>query len=142
MKINNAKLINTEYTRITFSVQDYHVPVIQYEKEKIKRHKGWCLLEFRPPKRHRTLPQNALIHALWQQIANETGHELQEIKDIVKNKAVKYGYPLDPNLVGEMKPRPSSRVEPREIQYLIDATKELAAFLNIILRDEKGEVFV
>ncbi len=89
-----------------------------------------------PSKKRSTGPysQNNHAHGHAQQIASETGHEIYEIETIVKNKAIKRGYPYK-IVMGEIVPYSQKYINTIECGYLIDEYHQLAAELGIELME-------
>ena len=104
-----------------------------------KNRGGNLRLRITPPQKKRTtgeMSQNHHINGHCQQIANETGEEFEIIKDYAKKKAVKYGYPVRSDIFGKAVPLHESEIDTVAAGYLIDALHEMAAFLEITLRED------
>ena len=106
-----------------------------------KKYGNYIKLEMSPPYRPRSTcvhGQNRHIHGHLQQIAEYTGYELDDIKDYVKNRALRRGYPTRQNpLTGEIKAMPTKYANTVEANYIIDELHQLAAELEIEL--DEGE---
>ena len=101
------------------------------------KYSGFIKLEMSPPYRPRSLNQNAMIWGLIQQIAEETGNEIEDIEDCIKERAIKRGYPYKVNkLTGERKPASMTTINTVEAGYLIDEIYALAAEYGIELDDK------
>lgn len=108
-----------------------------------KKHGGYVKLEMSPPYKPRTTSvhgQNRHIHGHLQDIADYTGYELEDIKDYIKQRAVRRGYPTKQNpLTGEIKPIPSRFANTVEASYLIEELHQLAAEMDIPLNEGEYE---
>ena len=100
---------------------------------------GYIRLKISPPFKKRSTgekSQNHHINGHIQQIANETGEEFEVIKDYAKKKAVKYGYPIRTDILGNARPLSETEIDTEAAGYLIEAVHELAAFLEITLYEQ------
>lgn len=91
-----------------------------------------------PPHKPRTTgerSQNNHINGHCQQICNETGEDFDVIKMYAKKKAVKYGYPIKTDIFGAAMPVSETEINTTEAGYLIDALHEMAAFLEVRLKE-------
>lgn len=78
--------------------------------------------------------QNNLFYKLVTIIAQETGNEIEDVKDGAKERAVARGYPYRINpLTNKLKPFSSANVNTVQMSYLIDACYEIIAELGVIL---------
>lgn len=102
------------------------------------RHNDYVLVTIQPPKRARTTGANSQNHHLnghIMQICSETGQDYEEIKYIVKMKAVELmGYPYK-LLEGHIFPKPEHKSTTDECAKLIEAAHVLAAEFGIILQE-------
>ena len=128
---------------LLLSVNDYGVKTMLKDLTDLCCHKygGYIKIEASPPYRNRSTcvhGQNRHIHGHLQQIAEYTGYELDDIKDYVKNRALRRGYPTRQNpLTGEIKAMPTKYANTVEANYIIDELHQLAAELEIEL--DEGE---
>lgn len=131
----------------------FEVPRNENEKIAIKhllnkcedKYNGYVSVTLAVPYKKRTSgrkSQNSAIHGFAQCIANETGEEMERIKDYCKKRAIRRGYPVkkDENgdviisrLDGEPIPESSGKVNTVEASYLIDELIQLASELEIVL---------
>lgn len=106
-----------------------------------QKYGGYIKLEMSPPYKPRTTQvggQNRHIWGHMQQIAQETGNDLSDVEDYIKQRATRRGYPVHENtLNGEIKPDSMKGINTVEANYLIDELHQLASELNIIL--DEGE---
>ena len=109
------------------------------------RHNNFVRVIFKPPYKKRTLKQNSLVHAYFQQIANYIGDDVESVKAYCKQKAVARGYPVKTDsagnpiiskLTGNMIPISSADCNTEELSYLIEEALQLGAELGIILKTE------
>lgn len=101
------------------------------------RYSGFVRCDMSPPYKPRTTgegSQNSKIWACIQQIANETGNDLQDVEDAVKERALKRGYPYKMNpLTGRPRPASMTTINTVEASMLIEELYQLAAELEINL---------
>lgn len=100
---------------------------------------GYMRLVLSPPFKHRSTGEKSQNHHLnghCQQISNYTGEDFDIIKMHVKRKAIKYGYPTYTDVLGELQPKSETEIDSTECGYAIEASHEIADFLNIKLREE------
>lgn len=106
-----------------------------------QKYGGYMKLEMSPPYKPRTTQvggQNRHIWGHMQQIAQETGNDLSDVEDYIKQRATRRGYPVHENtLNGEIKPDSMKGINTVEANYLIDELHQLASELNIVL--DEGE---
>ncbi len=102
-----------------------------------KKYGGYMQIEICPPYKKRTTDAGGQNRHIWghiQQIANETGNDVDDIEDYIKQRALKRGYPYHINqLNGEMKPSSMKTINTVEAGYLIEELHQLAAELEINL---------
>lgn len=102
------------------------------------KHNDYVLVTLEPPKKPRTTGRNSQNHHLnghIMQICNETGQDYEEIKYIVKMKAVELmGYPYK-TLEGHIFPKPEHQSTTDECAKLIEAAHVTAAEFGIILQE-------
>lgn len=101
-----------------------------------KKHGNYVKIEIQPPYKQRTTgknSQNSKFYALVQDICNETGNDIEDVKDYLKEKAVRRGYPVKENpLTHKMKPCSSTKVNTVEMSYLIEEALQMCAELGIV----------
>lgn len=87
--------------------------------------------------------QNNKFYALVTEICKETGNDLEDIKDCLKERALKRGYPYSVNkLTGSIKPFSTTKINTVEMSYLIEEAIQLCAELGIVVdldTEVKGE---
>lgn len=78
--------------------------------------------------------QNNKFYALVTEICKETGNELDDVKDALKERAIKRGYPYRVNkLSGRIRPYSTTEVDTVQMSYLIEEAIELCAELGIVI---------
>ena len=122
---------------VTFSVSDYGVRAMLKNLFDLcwGKYGGYVKLELSPPYRPRTTgleSQNNLIWRLITIIANETGNELADVEEAVKERALRRGYPRKINpITGQVKPASMTTINTVEAGYLIEELYQLAAEYEI-----------
>jgi len=108
-----------------------------------KKYNGYLTLTLDKPYKARTTgkgSQNNLFYALVTEICKETGNDLEDVKDALKERAIKRGYPYKVNPINkQIKPFSTTQVNTIEMGYLIDEAKQLCAELGIVLPDIEQE---
>ena len=96
---------------------------------------GQALPGLRRPRSTGHKSQNNHVHGHAQQIAEHTGHEVDEIITYAKLRAVKRGYPVE--MIGEVAvPWSQTRIDTDQAAYLIEELHQIAAELDVALREE------
>lgn len=104
-----------------------------------KEYNSYCAVEVKKPYRSRSNQQNRMFWGIVQQIAFETGNDLEDVEEAVKERAVKRGYPMKVNnLTGKPKPESMTKVDTVEMGYLLEEVMQLASELGIVV-DMTGE---
>ena len=81
--------------------------------------------------------QNNKLHFILAEICKATGNDLDDVKDAVKYRAIKRGYPFKENpYTGEVKPVSTTKINTVEMSYLIDEAMQLAAEEGIVIDAE------
>lgn len=108
-----------------------------------QKYNGYMTLTLDKPYKSRTTgegSQNNLFYLLATEICKETGNDLEDVKDALKEKAIKRGYPYKVNPINnQIKPFSTTRINTVEMGYLIDEAKQLCAELGIVLPDIEQE---
>ena len=105
-----------------------------------ERSNGYMTIDFGRVYKSRTTgegSQNNLFYELCTEICKETGNDLEDVKDALKERAIKRGYPykINPNN-NQIKPFSTTKVNTVEMGYLIDEAKQECAELGIVLEPE------
>ena len=139
------------YTELTENGLLIHYPTKEikaeilhlYETSK-ERFNGYFKIDIQKPYPSRTTgegSQNNKFYALVTEICKETGNDLTDVKDYLKERAVKRGYPYEINkLTGRIKPYSTTRVDTKQMSALIEEALQLCAELGIVVdvTEEKG----
>lgn len=109
-----------------------------------EKYNGYMTVTLDKPYKSRTTgegSQNNLFYALVTEICKETGNDLEDVKDALKERAIKRGYPYKVNPINnQIKPFSTTQVNTVEMGYLIDEAIQLCAELGIVLSpDMKAE---
>ena len=84
--------------------------------------------------------QNNKFYALVTEICKETGNEIEDVKDAIKERAIKRGYPYSINkITGTIRPYSTTKVNTVEMSYLIDEAIQVCAEFGIVIGDTPEE---
>lgn len=115
-----------QYPSPTMKAEILHL----YETSKDK-YNGYFKIEIEKPYPNRTTgegSQNNLFYLLVTELCKVTGNDIEDVKDALKEKAIKRGYPYEVNkLTGRIRPYSTTRVNTVEMSYLIDEAKQECA---------------
>lgn len=104
-----------------------------------QKYSGYAKVEITPPYKSRTTgegSQNNKFYALVTEICKETGNDLEDVKDALKERAVKRGFPYRVNpLTNQIKPFSTTKVNTVQMSYLIEEAIQLCAELGINSED-------
>ena len=102
-----------------------------------EKYSGFIQMELSPPYKPRSTDVGGQNRHIWghiQQIAQETGNDVDDVEDYIKQRATRRGYPTKQNKMnGEIKPVSMKGINTVEANYLIDELHQLAAELGIQL---------
>ena len=102
-----------------------------------KKYDGFLTVDIKKPYRSRTTgkgSQNNYFYALVTQICVETGNDMEDVKDALKERACSRGYPYRINkLSGTLKPYSTTEVNTVEMGILIDEAIKLCVELGIVI---------
>ena len=105
-----------------------------YETSK-ERFNGYFKIDLQKPYPARTTgagSQNNKFYALVTEICKETGNDITDVKDYLKERAIKRGYPYEVNkLTGRIKPYSTTEVNTVEMGYLIEEAIQECCELGI-----------
>lgn len=90
------------------------------------------------PRKPRTTGSGSQSHHLnghVQQIAAHQGDEFEDVKMEIKRRAIKRGYPFRTDSFGNVVPQSEADCSTVECAMLIEESHDVAAFLNIRLRE-------
>ena len=90
---------------------------------------GYMTIDFGRVYKSRTTgkgSQNNLFYELCTEICKETGNDITDVKDYLKERAVKRGYPYEINkLTGRIRPYSTTRVDTKQMSALIEETLQM-----------------
>ena len=130
------------YTELTENGLLIHYPSLEikselknlYERSK-EKYNGYFKIDIQKPYPNRTTgegSQNNKFYALVTEICKETGNDLEDVKDALKERAIKRGYPYTVNkLTGRIRPASTTEVNTLEMSYLIEEAIQECAELGI-----------
>lgn len=99
-----------------------------------EKYNGYLTVELKKPYKSRSNNQNRFFWGIAQQIASETGNDLEDIEEAVKERALKRGYPATHNkITGRLKPLSMTKIDTVEMGYLLDEIIQLASEEGIII---------
>ena len=105
-----------------------------------EKYSGYIKVDMSPPYKPKTNHVGGQNRHIWghiQQIATETGNEIETVEDAAKERAIARGYPYDFNpITGKPKPASIADLDTREAGILIETLHQLAAELEITLEEE------
>ena len=107
----------------------------QLEKKRITQ----AYVKLAKPRKPRTtgdFSQNHHLNGHIAQIVAQTGDEFEDVKMEIKRRAIKRGYPFHTDSFGNVVPQSEANCSTTECAMLIDEAHDVAAFLNIKLREE------
>lgn len=135
----NCEIVN--YTGNTLSIK---IPYYLIDSWKVlhqslrERRVNQVYVKLGKPRKPRTTGDGSQSHHLnghVQQIAAETGDEFDDVKMEIKRRAVKRGYPFRTDSFGNVVPQSEADCSTEECAMLIEEAHDVAAFLNIKLRE-------
>ena len=117
----------------SLAVKQKMLEVFNLAKEKSN---GYMTVEISRAYKSRSLEQNRMFWGIVQQIAQETGNELEDIEEAVKERACKRGFPYRINkMTGRIKPSSMTKVNTVEMGYLLEEVQQLASELGIVIKE-------
>ena len=126
----------------SLAVKQKMLDVFNLAKEKSN---GYMTIDFGRVYKSRTTgegSQNNKFYALVTEICRETGNEIEDVKDAIKERAIKRGYPYSINkITGTIRPYSTTKVNTVEMSYLIDEAIQLCAELGIVIGDTPEETY-
>ena len=115
----------------SLAVKGELIKICNYAKEKSG---GYVTFDITRVYKARSNLQNRFFWGVLQQIAQETGNDLEDVEEAVKDRALKRGYPSKANkLTGRLKPLSMTKVNTVEMGYLLDEVIQLASELGIVV---------
>lgn len=140
------------YTEPTEKGLLLHYPSLSIKNELLhlyegvkQKYNGYMTLTLDKPYKSRTTgegSQNNKFYALVTEICKETGNEIEDVKDAIKERAIKRGYPYSINkITGTIRPYSTTKVNTVEMSYLIDEAIQVCAEYGIVIRDTPEETY-
>ena len=124
-----------------------HYPSIEIKQQILhlwegakENYNGYLAVDLKKPYKSRTTgkgSQNNLFYALVTEICKETGNDLEDIKDYLKEKAcARRSYPYEVNkMTGRIRPYSTTKVDTVQMAGLIEEAYQLCAELGIIVEN-------
>ena len=105
-----------------------------------ENYNGYLAVDLKKPYKSRTTgkgSQNNLFYALVTEICKETGNDIEDIKDYLKEKAcARRSYPYEVNkMTGRIRPYSTTKVDTVQMAGLIEEAYQLCAELGIIVEN-------
>lgn len=139
------------YTELTENGLLIHYPTIEVKQEILhlwqtskERFNGYFKIEINKPYPNRTTgegSQNNKFYALVTEICKETGNDIEDVKDALKERAIKRNYPYSVNkMTGRIRPYSTTQVDTKQMSALIEEALQLCAELGIVVdvTEERG----
>ena len=107
-----------------------------------ENYNGYLAVDLKKPYKSRTTgkgSQNNLFYALVTEICKETGNDIEDIKDYLKEKAcARRSYPYEVNkMTGRIRPYSTTKVDTVQMAGLIEEAYQLCAELGIVIEPIK-----
>ena len=107
-----------------------------------ENYNGYLAVDLKKPYKSRTTgkgSQNNLFYALVTEICKETGNDIEDIKDYLKEKAcARRSYPYEVNkMTGRIRPYSMTKVDTVQMAGLIEEAYQLCAELGIVIEPIK-----
>ena len=116
-----------------------------YESSK-EKYNGYFKIDIEKPYPPRTTgkgSQNNKFYALVTEICKETGNDITDVKDYLKERAIKRGYPYEVNkLTGRIKPYSTTKVDTQQMSALIEEALQLCAELGIVVDEGEKKIIM
>lgn len=123
--------------KLVLSVSDFGVRAMLKGIVELCENKygSYLKLEMSPPYKPRSTGQGSQNNLIWKLItiiSLETGNELEDVEDAVKERAIKRGYPYHQNkITGKLVPASMKTINTVEAGYLIDELYQIASEYEI-----------
>ena len=107
-----------------------------------ENYNGYLKVDLQKPYKSRTTgkgSQNNLFYALVTEICKETGNDIEDVKDYLKEKAcARRSYPYEVNkMTGRIRPYSTTKVDTVQMAGLIEEAYQLCAELGIVIEPIK-----
>ena len=120
---------------IHYPTKDARAEILHLYESSKDKYNGYFKIDIQKPYPNRTTgegSQNNKFYALVTEICKETGNDLEDVKDALKERAIKRGYPYTVNkLTGRIRPASTTEVNTLEMGYLIDEAIQECCELGI-----------
>ena len=138
------------YTELTENGLLIHYPTKEikaeilhlYETSK-ERFNGYFKIDIQKPYPNRTTgegSQNNKFYALVTEICKETGNDIEDVKDALKERAIKRNYPYSVNkMTGRIRPYSTTQVDTKQMSALIEEALQLCAELGIVVDENENK---
>ena len=105
-----------------------------------ENYNGYLAVDLKKPYKSRTTgkgSQNNLFYALVTEICKETGNDIEDVKDYLKEKAcARRSYPYEVNkMTGRIRPYSTTKVDTVQMAGLIEEAYQLCAELGIVVEN-------
>ena len=108
-----------------------------------EKYNGYLTVELKKPYKSRSTgkgSQNNKFYALVTEICKATGNDIEDVKDALKERALKRGYPYKTNpFNNQIKPLSTTKINTVEMGYLIEEAIQLCAEYGIDAEAGKSE---
>jgi hypothetical protein len=118
---------------------NYPEAVKKFVEKSNRLHSGYARVRLLHPGRPRSTgekSQNHRLNGFIQQICVETGNDFDQVKMEIKFRAINRGYPFQTLSTGDRLPKSESESTVEECSLLIQEVEQLAAELNIRLKEK------
>jgi hypothetical protein len=120
---------------IHYPTKDIKAEILHLYQTSKEKYNGYFKIDIQKPYPNRTTgegSQNNKFYALVTEICKETGNDIEDVKDALKERAIKRGYPYKINkLTGRIRPASTTEVNTLEMGYLIEEAIQECAELGI-----------
>lgn len=120
---------------IHYPSNDVKAEILHLYKISKDKYNGYFKIDIEKPYPARTTgagSQNNKFYALVTELCKATGNDIEDVKDALKEKAIKRGYPYRVNeLTGRIKPYSTTEVNTVEMGYLIEEAIQECCKLGI-----------
>lgn len=120
---------------IHYPSNDIKAEILHLYQTSKDKYNGYFKIDIQKPYPARTTgagSQNNKFYALVTELCKATGNDVEDVKDALKEKAIKRGYPYRVNkLTGRIKPYSTTEVNTLEMSYLIEEVIQECCELGI-----------
>lgn len=120
---------------IHYPTKEIRSEILHLYQTSKEKYNGYFKIDIEKPYPARTTgegSQNNKFYALVTELCKVTGNDIEDVKDALKEKAIKRGYPYRVNkLTGRIRPASTTEVNTLEMSYLIEEAIQECAELGI-----------